>query len=65
MRASMGLQEASNDGDDAFVGGDDLLGFEPRHLEMAPDRRQGLGLLRMTWHGRRPVERTLPGQAVE
>ena len=60
----MGLQAAADDGDDDLVCGDDLLGLEPRHLEIAPDRRRWSGLLRVSWHGRRPVERTLPGRAV-
>jgi len=61
----IGLEPMSDDWYDAFVGGDDLLGFESRHLEVASDRRRGLGLLRMAWHGRRPVEMTVPGRALK
>jgi hypothetical protein len=60
-----GLELMSDDRYDAFVGGDDLLGFESRHLEVTSDRRRGLGLLRMAWHGRRPVEDDRPWSGLE
>ena len=42
----MGLQEASNDGDDALICGDDLLGLEARPLIVAPDLKQRVRLHR-------------------
>src|SRR4051812_39496753 len=63
MGVLMDLQEASNDRDDALVGGDNLLGLEARPLVLAPERRQRVGLPWTPWHGRCPVEGAVPGPA--
>ncbi len=46
------LDDPSNDGDDTLVGGDGVLGVEARPLIVAPDWRQGMGRLEMSWHDR-------------
>lgn len=61
----IGLEPMSDDRYNGFVGGDDLLGFESRSLEVTSDRQRGVGLLLIAWHGRRPVEMTVLGRALK